>query len=171
MADSLTQHAQAIPLRLSICMIEVMLYAAAPCTQFSLRPCQRYTSKLNDNILLLPRTNSLFQKMDDHPLITYDLCQKGALPGRVLKHVFGAIDKYRKAARPCIFKVGLTHDPVFRFTNDKFGYIHAKPPWDGMKVVFCSYESISTSYVEAAAIQRFMGHSFALRGSTPTNKT
>lgn len=90
--------------------------------------------------------------------LDYCLPPKGALPGHVLKHCFGVVERHLERASPMTYKIGYTHNAHGRFYNTKFGYCTEwKNRWEGMVVVYASSDTVSASFVEAAMIQHFMG--------------
>lgn len=95
--------------------------------------------------------------MDVH--LDYDLPKKaGLLAGQIMKHCCETMDKYLRMHKPCIFKVGYTHCPSFRWNNPKFGYKYDCDKWEKMVVIYCASEAISPAFVEGALIQRHKGH-------------
>ena len=116
-----------------------------------------WLSKLDDSILSLPRTLSLFDELDQNTNIRYDLPPRASLPGKILKHIYGVLDRYINKFWPMIYKIGATHSPVFRYSNQLYGYKWERVRWDGMMVCFCSAESTAVAFAEAAAIQRHKG--------------
>lgn len=112
---------------------------------------------LDRAVLQLPRTCTCFERIEVDDRLEYDLPRGHRLAGQILCHVFAAVDKILERQKPCIFKAGYTHCPIYRFYNDVFGYIHERDRWEKMTVVYVSHEVISTSFVEAAIIQRHKG--------------
>lgn len=93
----------------------------------------------------------------------YQLPRNTALAGEVLRHIYRCIEKYKEKKWPMVFKVGLTHDPIWRYENSLYGYQHDRcMKWDGMRVVFCTSSAAAAAFAEAAAIQRFKGDPLAL---------
>ena len=123
---------------------------------------QQWESRLNEATLALPRTHRVFEAIESHSCIDYQLPRRQALPGEILKHIYTCIERFRSKKWPMVFKVGVTHNPVFRYENDLFGYKFERTKWDGMRVVFCSHHSTSAAFAEAATIQKFKGAPSAL---------
>ena len=121
-----------------------------------------WMSRLDEGILSLTRTTEVFSEMEKHPYIKYDLPAKGLLPGKVLKHIYGVLDQCIEKKWPMIYKLGATHNPPFRYSNNLYGYEHEKVKWDGMTVCFCSAEPTAIAFAEAAAIQKYKGPSPAI---------
>ena len=129
------------------------------------RPASRdrnWEFRLNEATLALPRTQRVFEAIESHSCIDYQLPRRQALPGEILKHIYTGIERFRCKKWPMVFKVGVRHDPVFRYDNDLFGYKFERTKWDGMRVVFCTHHSTSAAFAEAAAIQKFKGDPSAL---------
>ena len=85
------------------------------------------------------------------------------LPGQKLRHCYNVMDKMLEVQKPCVFKVGFTHCAYFRFYNKKFGYVYDPyDKWEKMIVIYCSSETISPGYIEAALIQRHKGYLLAV---------
>ena len=118
---------------------------------------------LDRAVLQLPRTITCFERIEVDDRVSYDLPQgHHRLAGQKLCHVFAAVDKILERNAPCIFKAGHTHCPIYRFYNDVFGYVLEKDRWEKVTVVYVSHEDISTSFVEAAIIQRHKGSLYQL---------
>lgn len=121
-----------------------------------------WSSLLGQDVLSLERTRECFDLIEGDPMLAYDLPKKPRpLPGHVLKHCYGVVDKILQAQAPCVYKVGYTHCAYFRFHNRKFGYAHEKQRWQQMIVIYAASEPISPGFVEAAIIQRHKGSSNA----------
>ena len=59
---------------------------------------------LRDDVLALTRTRECFSMIEDDPMLGYDLPKKSCtLPGQVLKHCYGVVDKLFEAQYPCIY--------------------------------------------------------------------
>ena len=119
----------------------------------------RWIQLLGKDVLSLERTQACFEYIEGDALLEYDLPKRPSmLPGEKLKHCYDVMDKMLEAQKPCVFKVGYTHCPYFRFYNKKFGYTYDPyDKWEKMVVIYCSSEAISPGYIEAAIIQRHKG--------------
>ena len=93
---------------------------------------------------------------EDHRL-NLKLPKPNALPGQVLKHIFSVLESHLRRHTPSIYKIGLTHCPLWRFHNHLYGYVREKQKWEGMTIVFVSHESTGPAFAEAAAIQKHLG--------------
>ena len=81
--------------------------------------------------------------------------EKNLAAGCVLQHCLRTIDSIFHKHEPLIFKVGFTHDPLWRWGNTLYGYQHCKDRWSGMLVLFVSNEPYSPAMLEAALIERY----------------
>lgn len=112
---------------------------------------------LNDEVLGLARTAQCFQAIDSDPLLNYKLPKKGAVAGQILKHVYTTLENHLDRHKPSIYKIGYTHNPVWRFYNSQYGYCKNVEGWEGMTIVFAADNTIAPAFVEAATIQRHLG--------------
>ena len=121
---------------------------------------RHWSNLLAPNVMALERTRECFQRIEEDPLLGYDLMKmtSSTVPGQILKHCYQAVDRILAAQAPCIFKIGYSHCAHFRFYNQKFGYKHDKKcGWERMIVIYAACETISPGYIEAAIIQRHKG--------------
>ena len=117
---------------------------------------------LDPGILALPRTPACFEAIEGDCMLDYDLPRKpGMLPGQIMKHCIGTLDRMLEAQKPCIYKVGFTHNPHWRMHNPMYGYALDVAKWEKLVVIYASTETTSPSFVEAALIQRQKGPSYA----------
>ena len=72
----------------------------------------------------------------------------------VLRYAVDKIDGERTRRGGCMFKVGITHGPYFRFFNRKFGYKWESPPWQHMETIWCSYPK-HCAWLEKALISYY----------------
>ena len=90
--------------------------------------------------------------------ITFDAPKRGVSAGSVLKHAQRVLDGMFKKQNPCIYKIGFTHSPAWRWTNKLYGYQHAKDGWTNMIVLFVTDEPFSPAMLEAALIEKHFGN-------------
>jgi len=83
------------------------------------------------------------------------LQKPGSTAGRVLSHATNFFEKLHQRYRPMTFKFGITHDPVMRWDNLKFGYRHALEQFEHMVVIFAAGNPHSAAFLEAALIDKF----------------
>lgn len=114
---------------------------------------------LDHRLLELPRTETCFDAIVNDASLDYDLPPKrGLLAGQVMKHCCEAVDRVLEAQHPCIYKVGFTHNPSWRWHNSTYGYRWEAAKWTRLIVIYAAWETTSASFVEAALIQRQKGH-------------
>lgn len=88
--------------------------------------------------------------------IDFQAPKLGITAGRVLKHASRVLETIFAKNDPCIFKVGLTHNPAWRWSNDIFGYQKARDGWTNMTVVYVSREPHSVAMLEASLIDKYV---------------
>lgn len=103
-----------------------------------------------------PRLNALSTECQTlgHP-IRFELCDLNALAGTVLKHCTRFLDNLFAKEEPLIFKVGITHNPQWRWANTLYGYITDKDKWTEMVIIYYSREPYSVAMLEAALIEKY----------------
>lgn len=87
--------------------------------------------------------------------ITIDTCDLNAVAGAVLRHAISVLEKLFKREEPLTFKVGFTHNPIWRWTNDIYGYRYAKEKWSNMIILHFAFEPYSPAMLEAALIEKY----------------
>ena len=151
-----------------------------PCSQFSgptigqnakgPQPSQevsrglRLTSKgftlgkyLDSTTLALPRTQTLVGQISQDARLSYNLPRVGSTAGQIIQHSQHVIESVIERKQPATFKIGYSHDPVWRFHNSLYGYAHGRDRFEHLCVVYMSHEYISCAFLEAALIQLFKG--------------
>lgn len=83
------------------------------------------------------------------------LPKKDALAGSILKHCVSVAGCLIEKHRPLIFKIGVTHNAVWRWENVLYGYGVARELWSSMVVMHISEEPYSVAMLEAALIDKF----------------
>ena len=81
--------------------------------------------------------------------------KKSLAAGSVLHHVLRTMESLFLKQEPLIFKVGWTHNPVWRWENNLYGYRMCRDKWQGMLVLYVSNEPYSPAMLEAALIERY----------------
>ena len=135
--------------------------AGPPCSSWtphwSSRTRRHWRQALDDDILAMPRTDDVFNKIENDFRLDYILPPKKSLAGKILIHSFEVAQKIVQKNEPLIYKIGYTHDAHTRFYNSKFGYQQEKCRWEKLLVLYAAGETVSPSFVEAALIQQFKG--------------
>ena len=86
--------------------------------------------------------------------IDFNLPSKpGLSAGRVLKHARRVLQSIFAKHDPCIFKIGFTHSPSWRWSNSLYGYKQAVDGWTNMMVLYISHEPFGPAMLEAALIE------------------
>eukprot|EP00435_Cladocopium_sp_Y103_P038357 s1020_g10.t1 len=93
---------------------------------------------------------------DSLEFLDYKLPPPGVSAGRVLQHAKSVLSTLIQKEQPCIFKVGYTHNPEFRWANPLYGYqVDPHYKWSKMLVLFESTEVAGPAMLEAALIELF----------------
>ena len=87
--------------------------------------------------------------------IVWRLPKRNLSAGTVLQHAVHSIEAYFEQYTPCIWKVGWTHDPIWRWGNTLYGYGVAKDRWEQMVMIFASHEPHGPAFLEAALIEKY----------------
>ena len=117
----------------------------------------QWKTKLDAITLGLPRTEELFDAIDKDTSLCYNLPVVGSSAGKVIQHCQRVIQTTIQKIEPATFKVGFSHNPVFRFNNDLYGYKYGKDRFEAMCVLYVSAEPTPAAFLEAALIQLFQG--------------
>ena len=114
----------------------------------------RWIQLLGKDVLSLERTQACFEYIEGDALLEYDLPKRPSmLPGEKLKHCYDVMDKMLEAQKPCVFKVGYTHCPYFRFYNKKFGYTY--DPYDKWEKWLSSTVQVKRYLLDTSKQQSF----------------
>lgn len=100
--------------------------------------------------------------------ISYKAPQNSLTAGRVLQHSKQVLDMLFRKHAPMIFKIGFTHNPIWRWTNDIYGYAFAVERWTNMVVLYETQEPFSPAMLEAALIDLYKCYSLASFCRVPT---
>lgn len=87
--------------------------------------------------------------------IRFELPGANDLAGSVLRHASHRIDVLFNKQSPMIWKVGLCHDPKWRWTNSLYGYRHDRDRWSEMIILYISKEACGPAMLESALIDKF----------------
>ena len=87
--------------------------------------------------------------------ISFRLPKSYAEAGHVLRHSTAVLESLFRQQEPLIFKIGVTHDPVWRWSNRLYGYCHDKDCWQGMVIFYLSMESAGPGMLEASLIDKY----------------
>lgn len=87
--------------------------------------------------------------------IRFDLPAAGIVAGSVLHHASCRIDSLFHTYEPMIWNVGFTHHPVWRWSNEVYGYQHSRDLWSQMVVLHIATEPHGPAMLESALIDKF----------------
>ena len=90
--------------------------------------------------------------------ISFNVPSPNALAGKVMQHCVKEIDITIATKKPLIFKVGFTHNPVWRWSNTLYGYKYARDGWAHMTVMYISEEHFGPAMLEAALIDKYSSY-------------
>ena len=114
---------------------------------------------VDEQVLKLPRAVECFQKISADPELKLQLPGRGCLAGRVVKHALDVVETTHRKHEPLVYKFGITHCPVYRYRNNRYGYkVDTHQKWEAMIVLFASHESVGPSFLEGALIQTYKGN-------------
>lgn len=89
--------------------------------------------------------------------IAFRLPNANAVAGKVLQHAVNTLESLFVRESPLIFKVGITHNPAWRWSNGLYGYCRAPEKWSHMLLLFESSEPYGPAMLEAALIHKYQG--------------
>lgn len=110
-----------------------------------------------DETTKLPWFSHMVEPCQRLGCITFDVPRLHIPAGSVLKHSLRVLESIFRKNDPCIFKLGITHNPAVRWSNQTYGYQHAVDGWTNMTVLFVTNERFSPAMLEAALINIHCG--------------
>ena len=116
-----------------------------------------WSTYLDTSVLSLPRTRTIFDKLEGDLRLSYSLPRLRSSAGQILQHGIRVIQKALDQKRPCTFKIGFSHNPIYRYYNEQFGYFFGKDRFEGLCVLYISHEPTGPAFLEAALIHHFNG--------------
>ena len=90
--------------------------------------------------------------------ILFQVPKNNLSAGAVLQHAIRRVEVLFSKEEPLIFKVGWTHDPIWRWSNSLYGYKYARDCWSVMIVLFASHEPHGPAFLEAALIEKYQSN-------------
>ena len=87
--------------------------------------------------------------------IAFKLPTPNAVAGKVLQHAVKTMETLFSKHEPMIWKIGFTHSPTWRWTNELYGYQHSRDRWSNMVVLYASSEPYSPAMLEATLIEKY----------------
>ena len=93
--------------------------------------------------------------LDSLECIDYILPPTGVPAGKVLEHAKHVVHGLLEKHAPMVFKLGYTHDPVWRWTNSIYGYSFDCYKYTNMVILYESSEAAGPAMLEASLIDFF----------------
>lgn len=118
-------------------------------------PQPKFAQKLKPELSSQPSLQAILEQADAWPCIRFTLPPADALSGVVLRHAVRTIETLFSKHAPMIFKVGFTHNPVWRWENKLYGYSWSRDKWSNMEVLYVSGEPFAPAMLEAALIEKY----------------
>ena len=116
-----------------------------------------WEQRLEAHLDATPELKTMYQQWGTHcpGKVHFKLPRLGALSGSILRHSSEVMERICHAEYPLIFKICFTHNPFWRWSNNKYGYAFAPEKWSNMIVLYVSSECHSVSMPEAALIDKY----------------
>ena len=104
-----------------------------------------------------PHLRDLHQKLDQlfPGQVEFQLPPLHALSGAVYRHCTNVLEQLLESQSPMTFKIGFTHDPLWRWGNSLYGYSKSREQWTMMIVIYTASEPHSAAMLEAALIDKY----------------
>ena len=103
----------------------------------------------------LPRAISVFRAIQQDSHVTMKLPADGATSGKVILSASRAVEQLLERQKPMKFMFGLTHDPVFRYHNSRFGYKFGRNSFRNMVVLYSASDAVGPAFLEATLIDKY----------------
>lgn len=139
-------------------------------------PLQRWVANLGEDVLRLPRLwQEILPQLHDSnncsERILFDLCKSSkATASTILSHAERTVENLFKKY-PAVFKVGISSNPVKRWSHPLYGYaLDKRECWLGMKILAACETSFSAALVESSLIRIFQS-SPGCRNDRPGGET
>ena len=102
-----------------------------------------------------PRLGQLSLECQAVGCISLKLCDLTASAGAVLAHSIRVLENLFSMQEPLTFKIGYTHNPIWRWGNDIYGYRFDRNKWSNMVIIYYAKEPYSPAMLEAALIEKY----------------
>lgn len=120
------------------------------------------TSTTVDQVKRLPLSLQSLPGLQDmfhaNECIGFKLPPLYANVGAVFRHAVKTVELLLQREYPCIFKLGYTHNALFRWENPAYGYALSRDKWSHMYVIYITDEPYSCAMLEAGLIEKFQGN-------------
>lgn len=125
-------------------------------------PDQAWIQAVGDSVVGLPRLREeilpqLHGTNNGKGCILFHLCKNPkAKASAILQHALNSVLDLSKK-HPAVFKIGITSNPIERWTHSKYGYaLDKRENWLGMKVIAVFDTSALAAMVESFLIHKFV---------------
>ena len=136
--------------------VEKVVVNPNPFPQTSLHPNgPQWSACLPPDLLKKPGLQLMIQEAIKIGSIAFRLPKSNAVAGGILRHSICTIDQLFDKFSPMIWKVGFTHNCVWRWANTLYGYSHSQDRWSNMIVLYITRAPQSPAMLEAALIERY----------------
>ena len=112
-------------------------------------------AKIPANLTSTPGLREMMEEASAIGCIDFKLAPPHATAGVVLKSAINVVEAIFHRRYPMIFKFGYTHNCVFRWCNQKFGYATSRDRFDQMCILHICSEPFTPSMLEAALIEKY----------------
>lgn len=93
--------------------------------------------------------------LDSLEFLDYRLPPTGVPAGKILQHAKSVVHSLLQKHAPMVFKLGYTHNPVWRWTNPLYGYRFDCHRYTNMVILYESSEAAGPAMLEASLIDLF----------------
>ena len=101
---------------------------------------------------------TLLREIDEHADIHWRIPGRVSTAGAILNHACRSVNMLLNQHKPMSFKVGFTHNAVWRWENSLYGYKRDKAAkWKAMEILYISEEPCGPAMLEAALIEKYGG--------------
>ena len=118
---------------------------------------QSLRDNFGDVVQEFPHLQEIQKNLDDKYPGTFEwrLPRFNAVAGRVLQHCSSVVEQLLETNTPMAFKIGYTHNPLWRWGNRIYGYCHEKTKWSTMVLMYATDQPFGPSMLEAALIDKY----------------
>ena len=115
--------------------------------------------RFSEYVSRYPQIQVLQEQLEDQfpGQVNFHLPRLDALSGNILLHCSFFLDNLIEVQGPVMFKVGFTHNPVWRWGSPIYGYASGakKEKYSNMSVIYAAPEPYSPAMLEAALIDKY----------------
>jgi hypothetical protein len=113
--------------------------------------------RISEYVGRYPNLKTLQNQLDgSYPgKVFFRLPRLDALSGNVVLHCSKFLDNLIASQSPVMFKIGYTHNPLWRWGNRMYGYAAGREKWSNMVIIYISPEPHGPSMLEACLIDKY----------------